>query len=290
MRCLALTAWALAAQLARLPVAAEQLTVDLPGGQTMGFVWIDPGTFLMGTTKQQKGRMDASMAAVPSMNRYSPYFGWELPAHRVTLTRGFYLGQHEVSKPQWKAVMGTTPWAGWSIGDSASPAVGVSWFDAQDFAARLNDAAGDSVYRLPTEAEWEYACRAGTETLWYVGDDWVGAWEMPLNDPLTNPWGLYNMIEGVCEWVLDGFRPYTDAPQIDPLGPVPGEVIRGGSVWAVTGNTNEQIMHSRSAFRAQWSPGRRDAFWVGFRLVRRQGGPTGVEPSSWGAIKRPKPE
>jgi len=97
----------------------------------------------------------------------------EVPQHDVTIRKGFYLGKYEMTHGQWEAVMGTTPWSGESYAraNASHPAVSVSWNEVQLFIQTLNAAAGDSLYRLPTEAEWEYACRAGTTTRWLFGDD-----------------------------------------------------------------------------------------------------------------------
>ena len=97
----------------------------------------------------------------------------ELPAHQVTISRGFYLGKYELTQGQWESVISTRPWVGQEgVQDQAShPAVYISWKDVQALVAKLNEAEGDSLYRLPTEALWEYACRAGTTTRWSFGDD-----------------------------------------------------------------------------------------------------------------------
>jgi len=136
--------------------ANEEIIVDLPGGATMAFVWIEPGTFTMGSPSSEPGRWDD-----------------EGPQHEVTISRGFYLGKFEVTQGQWQAVMGTRPWAGESYvrENPNHPAVYISWNDVQAFIQKWNEAAEDSLYRLPTEAEWEYACRAGSVTRWSFGDD-----------------------------------------------------------------------------------------------------------------------
>ena len=125
-----------------------ELTVDLPGGATMKFVRIEPGTFMMGSNEWPQ-------------------------QHQVTISKGFYLGKYEITQAQWQDVMGTTPWDGQrNVQNSPNhPAVYISWNDVQAFVHQLNQVAGDSLYRLPTEAEWEYACRAGTTTRWSFGDD-----------------------------------------------------------------------------------------------------------------------
>ena len=95
------------------------------------------------------------------------------PAHEVRLTRGYYMARTELTQGQWQSVMGTSPWSDQSdVQPSPSnPAVYLSWDDVQGLVSRLNQAAGESLYRLPSEAEWEYACRAGTTTAWSFGDD-----------------------------------------------------------------------------------------------------------------------
>ena len=97
----------------------------------------------------------------------------EKPAHEVTISQGFWLATYETTQAQWEAVMETTPWVGQDRvqGNPNHPAVYISWEDVHGFIHRLNEAVGDSLYRLPPEAAWEYACRAGTTTLWSFGDD-----------------------------------------------------------------------------------------------------------------------
>jgi len=168
----------------------EDTKFQLPGGETMRFVWIEPGSFLMGTPE------DEEMAKA-----------FELPQHPVTIERGYYLGQFEITQRQWTAVTGEEPWleAGrtYVTANPDQPAVYVSWLDVQDFIGMLNDAEGAALYRLPTEAEWEYAGRAGTTTRWSWGDDpeviadyaWYRqntffsgeAWAHPVGLKLPNP-------------------------------------------------------------------------------------------------------
>ena len=110
------------------------LTVGLPGGATMELVWIEPGTFTMGSPPSEPGRGED-----------------EGPQHEVTISQGFYLGQHEITQEQWEAVTGTAPWSGQSHVESnpTHPAVPLSWDWVQSFIARLNEAAGEDIYRLP---------------------------------------------------------------------------------------------------------------------------------------------
>ena len=139
----------------------------------------------------------------------------------VEISQPFYLGQFEVTQGQWLEVMGTKPWEGLpAVLDSADhPAVYIGWNDAQAFVQTLNAAAGDSLYRLPTEAEWEYAARAGTQTRWSFGDaeeDLANfAWTRrvpvvvselvthPVGSKRSNAWGLYDMHGSAAEWALD---------------------------------------------------------------------------------------
>ena len=239
-------------------------TVSLPGGATMEMVWIEPGTFTMGSPSSEPGRGDD-----------------ESPQHEVTISRGFYLGKYEITQGQWESVMGTRPWEGKSqVQENPNhPAVWISWNDMQAFIAALNAAEDPDVYRLPTEAEWEYACRAGTTTRWSFGEDesqvrnyaWCqeNAWDVgegyahAVGTKLWNPWGLYDMYGNVYEWCQDWYGAYPSGPQTDPTGPVSGSrrVLRGGAY-----HTYARTM--RSAFRNIHLPGDRESGF-GARLVRQ---------------------
>ena len=245
------------------PPPRRQLTVEVAPGVPLDMVWIEPGTFTMGSPLDEWGRN-----------------GDEGPRFEVELTRGFYLGRCEVTQRQWEAVTGERPWSGDADEveeDPERPAVHISWADAEDFIARLN-AAGAPLYRLPTEAEWEYAGRAGTETLWSFGDAaeqldrhawWadnaspagrIAAQVVGLKDP--NPWGLYDMHGNVWEWVDDWLGDYPGGAQIDPRGPARGtaRVFRGGSF-------KDVASFSRSAQRCWNAPDQRFSH-LGLRLVR----------------------
>ena len=242
----------------------DTATFPLPGAATMEMVWIEPGTFTMGSPSSEPDRDDD-----------------EGPQHDVTITKGFWLGKYELTQGQWQSVMGTTPWSGQSYvqedPDNAAPYI--SWDDVQAFVAELNADAGSNVYRLPTEAEWEYSCRAGTTPRWSFGDDesqlkdyaWYGdnAWDVgeqyahAVGTKLPNPWRLYDLYGNVLEWVQDWYGSYSGSSQTDPTGPALGSarVVRGGSF----GDLARVV---RSADRSSGSPGRR-YYHFGARLVRQ---------------------
>ncbi|MYC12573.1 MAG: SUMF1/EgtB/PvdO family nonheme iron enzyme [Gemmatimonadetes bacterium] len=234
----------------------------LPGGASLEMIWIEPGTFHMGSLE---GLWDD-----------------EGPVHEVTISQGFYLGKYEVTQEQWELVMGTRPWRrqdhyvrSWP----SYPVVYVSWEDAQEFISRLNASLSRNLYRLPTEAEWEYACRAGTTTRWSHGDAWAQlqhyAWYNEssfyesghiVGRKRANPYGLYDMHGNVSEWVQDWYDRdyYRSSPSVDPQGPLSGSnrVIRGG-------NFDSFDSDVRSASRSSEWPGGRGSRLVGFRLLRQ---------------------
>ena len=221
----------------------------------MNFVLIEARTFLMGSN-------DA--ASDPD----------ERPVHQVEISQPFYLGQHEVTQEQWHAVMGDRPSLFSSCGFDC-PVEHISWNEVQAFIRRLNSLAGGFIYRLPTEAEWEYAARAGTQTAYSFGDEvddletyaWyddnAGDETHPVGQKQPNAWGLYDMHGNVWEWVSDryGRDTYSADPVIDPTGPSEGfwQIMRGGS-WRSSART------CRSAYRAVGSQDDRSVT-VGFRLV-----------------------
>jgi formylglycine-generating enzyme required for sulfatase activity len=153
------------------------------------------------------------------------------------MSEPFYLGKYEVTQAQWEAVMGTNP--SQFKGHPNRPVENVSWEDVQTFIKRLNRQEGWEVCRLPTEAQWEYAARAGTTTARYENDVDAIAWYSQnsggetheVGQKLPNAWGLYDMLGNVWEWCRDGKRTYTRASAIDPIGPTDagaGRVFRGG--------------------------------------------------------------
>ena len=202
-----------------------QLAVGDPIENSIGMVLvpIPAGEFVMGSPKTESGRRNVEVQ------------------HPVTLTKPFLLGVHEVTQGQWQAVMGTTPWKGKQYvkeGDDY-PATYVSWNDAVEFCRKLSEKEGLE-YRLPTEAEWEYACRAGTTTAYSFGDDaselgeyaWYreNAWDAgqkyahTVGQKKPNPWGLYDMHGNVWEWCEDRYGVYHAGAATDPTGPAAGGV------------------------------------------------------------------
>jgi len=197
------------------------LTLDLGNGVTMEMVYIQPGTFVMGGESTTDGRFQCV----------------EVPKHEVTLTRGFYLGKYEVTQAQYEAVMGSNPSR--STKGPDCPVDNVSEADALEFCAKLAEKTGHEV-RLPTEAEWEYASRAGRDTKWFFGDDpsrigeyaWfkdnAGGRSHPVGQKKPNPWGLYDIYGNVCERISDKYARnyYSTSPKEDPTGPSQGTKSR----------------------------------------------------------------
>ena len=239
-------------------------TILLPGDVPLEMVWIPAGSFMMGG---YPGEQDSQED--------------EYPQHQVSLSYGFWIGRYELTKMQWTAVMETEPWNGQSNpGTGAnSPAVYVSWDNVQTFIAALNSQTGRT-FRLPSEAEWEYACRAGTTTRFYWGGDssytvissyawWRGntfvgnprLYAYGVGQKLPNAWGLYDMSGNVYEWCQDWYGAYPAASATDPVGVLSGStrVVRGG-YWDVSGQG------CRSANRSYRSPSSANNY-LGFRLA-----------------------
>jgi len=199
--------------------------------------------------------------------------------HRVSISNSFYMQTTEVTQGQWKAVMGSNPSKFTDCGDDC-PVEQVSWDDIQGFIKKLNQ-KGEGTYRLPTEAEWEYAARAGSTTAfanggisetgcgnepnlskmgWYCGNAGSKTHEVGQKSP--NAWGLYDMHGNVWEWCADWKGDYPTGAVTDPTGPSSGSfrVLRGG-VWS------NFARYCRTAYRGYDSPGGRSSSY-GFRLVR----------------------
>jgi len=223
---------------------------DLGKGVKLEMVLIPAGKFVMGSPKKEKGRYDDEMQ------------------HEVTLTKPFYMGKYEVTQEQWEGVTGKNP----SYSKNAkNPVTDVSWDDCQEFIKKLNGITKGK-YRLPTESEWEYACRAGTSAVYSFGDKITPKdahyGDSKLGKPIEvgsykpNAFGLYDMHGNVWEWCEDWKADYPKGAVIDPKGPAKGEdrVLRGGSY-----TREESIARSRN--RHGSAPFIRDRS-VGFRLAR----------------------
>ncbi len=197
--------------------------------------------------------------------------GDEKPVHRVEITRPFYLGVYPVTQAEWKKVMGSNPS---SFKGDRNPVETISWDDCQKFIKNLNSMEKTDSYRLPTEAQWEYACRAGSEGKWCFGDNeselvkyaWYdkvsGNETHPVGELKPNAWGLYDMHGNVWDWCEDYYGSYPSGSVTDPTGPSSGSyrVGRGGS-W------DYYVEDCRSAYRNYLSPEFRSSN-LGFRLLR----------------------
>jgi formylglycine-generating enzyme required for sulfatase activity len=217
----------------------------------MKFAYIPAGEFMMGSPAGEKER-------IPDETQ-----------HRVKISKSFMLGVHEVTLAQWKTVMGDNPT---QFEDPDLPVERVTWDDAVKFCQKLSEKEGKR-YRLPTEAEWEYACRAGTKTMYYAGDEekdlaeagwYLGNAEMrthPVGQKKPNAWGLYDMHGNVLEWCGDWYGEYAKADAVDPIGPNDGtlRVLRGGSWFPIT-------RLCRAAHRSKHTPDYRYNF-IGFRVT-----------------------
>src|SRR5262245_223896 len=192
--------------------------------------------------------------------------GDESPVHQVVISRAFEIQTTEVTQAQWREVMGSNP--SHFQGDDR-PVEQVSWNDAQEFIRRMNQLDKGKVYRLPTEAEWEYACRAGSTDQGWGGIEGTGWWHRN-SDNQTHPvaqlrpsgWGLYDMLGNVWEYCSDWKAPYAAGPVTDPTGPPHGyyKLSRGGSWFDVPRAAN-------ATFRASPDPDSRTNS-QGFRLAR----------------------
>lgn len=229
-------------------------------GVIQNFVYIHPGEFMMGSPVSEVDRC------------------YDEIQHRVILTQGFWLADTACTQALWEAVLGDNPS---HFSGPYRPVENVSWDDTQRFIEQLNKLMPGGTFRLPTEAEWEYACRAGTTTAFWFGDQitpeqvnydgnfpYAGGPKgqcrnktVPVKALPCNGWGLYQMHGNVLEWCQDWYAEYPAVTVVDPTGPVEGElrVLRGGS-WVDLGG------RERSAIRFFDNPDTRDDDFS-FRLV-----------------------
>jgi len=234
---------------------------------TQRFRWIEPGTFLMGSPATEPERYDRETQ------------------HEVTLTQGYWLADSACTQALWLAVTGDNPSR--FKDDANNPVEQISWNDVDKFIHQINQSVIGLDARLPTEAEWEYACRAGTTTPFSLGENMTpdqvnydgnyayaggakGLYRkktVPVKSLPPNPWGLHEMHGNVWEWCQDWFAEFDAMPQTDPPGPTTGayRVLRGGS-WDDDGG------RVRSAYRSGNEPGS-GSYNIGFRLALGQTGP-----------------
>jgi formylglycine-generating enzyme required for sulfatase activity len=208
----------------------KTLTLDLGGGVRMEFVLIPAGAFTMGSEKS------------PQAN--------ERPTHEVRIDKPFYLGRYEVTQEQWVAIMGSNPSV---FLDPRRPVETINWDECQGFLSKLNKKVGSYEIRMPTEAQWEYACRAGEygdyslaggeaslgEHAWYANN--ANGQTHPVGGKKPNYWGLYDMLGNVWEWCETPYGAYQNPPVPDPMG-LYNRVLRGGA-WDFGAGYN------RAAFR-----------------------------------------
>ena len=230
-------------------------------GVRQDFRWIEPGAFLMGSPKNEPGRSDNETQ------------------HKVTLTEGFWLAETTVTQALWEVVMGDNPS---HFKGAIRPVEQVSWDDAQRFIAKMNGMKPELQMCLPSDAQWEYCCRAGTTTAFHFGGkndlnlervNYSGEWDeinwqgetKAVKSYAPNDWGLYEMQGNVWEWCQDWFDGYHGYPAaqliVDPQGTEmnSGRVLRGGS-WFGGGK------YCRSAYRTRYAAGIR-SYYDGFRLA-----------------------
>jgi len=239
-------------------------TVPTPMQPVPNMVWIPPGTFTLGSSGDE---IEGA--------------GNERPQVAVTIRQGFWMGSREVTQAEYLAVTGKSP--SYFTGDPNRPVESLNWVEAVGYCAALTISEqlarripGNWFYRLPTEAEWEYAARAGTTTRFSFGNDPAGAgladhgWYFgnsgetthPVGQKSPNAWGLYDMHGNVWEWCQDWFGTYPGGPVTDPLGPASGSlrVFRGGSWFS-------EVIDCRSAARGNDVPDDSGHYIIGFRVV-----------------------
>jgi formylglycine-generating enzyme required for sulfatase activity/tRNA A-37 threonylcarbamoyl transferase component Bud32 len=235
----------------------------------MEFVYVSAGTFIMGSSDADVQRAFEQVQLESSGSARLEWYAPEKPQHQVTIREGFYMGKYEVTQAQWQKVMRNNPSTIKNC--DQCPVDNISWDDAQEFIKKLNAKNDGYTYRLPSEAEWEYACRAGT-TGDYAGDLDSMAWYYknsgnethPVGQKQPNAWGLYDMHGNVEEWCEDIWHEsYNGAPTDGSVwisgGDPSRQVLRGGSWFSVA-------VDLRSAFRLRGGPRSHGSF-NGFRVV-----------------------
>ena len=254
--------------------AGEAMTVKLPGGVRMSFCWIPAGEFWMGSTESEQIWTVCEGAK-------SDWVGAESPRHLVRITEGLWLAKHQVTNRQFRAFRpnhDSKEYDNLTFNDDEQPAVYVSWKDALSFCAWLTQNA-EGTYRLPSEAEWEYACRAGTQTWRWWGDDannceaglyanvadraaqrvWPDgllsffncdgghAVTAPVGSFRPNAWGLHDMLGNVWEWCGDWYGEdyYAKSPKENPVNNTQNKyrVLRGGSWFLIPRNIRCAARH-----------------------------------------------
>ena len=242
-----------------VPVAGRLITNSIG----MRLVFIPPGEFEMGSSKEFIDReLGCPAAALLGDIKYAGAIKGEAPRHKVRISKPYWLGATEVTQQEYQRLMGANP--SHDVGGPSSPADGLSWHDAVEFCRKLSELpeerAARRYYQLPTEAQWEYACRAGNPGAWcfsrhqgalaapedikllgeYAWFSMNSGWTThAVGQKKPNAWGLYDMYGNVSEWCQDYYADYTSSPQADPVGPSKDDprvvrgarVVRGGSVY-----------------------------------------------------------
>lgn len=241
-----------------------KVDLDLNQGIKLDMVLIPAGKFMMGSPLTEKDRSSVTRKGNVKDDETQ---------HEVTITKSFYMGKYEITQEQWQAVMGDEILK--LIPERAKnpkyPMTHLNWFDCQEFVKRMNKTGKG--FKLPSEAEWEYACRAGTTTAYYFGDEIkksdanVGSIDEKLSivgSFKPNKFGLFDTHGNVAEWVSDLYGgDYSKAPEVDPLGAIKGDlrILRGG--FSSSGN-----VMARSAFRYALLPNSDGTLGMGFRLAK----------------------
>ena len=243
----------------------KYIKIQLPGEKYLEMVWIPKGDFDMGSPEEEEDRQENEKM------------------HKVEIHKGFYLGKYPITQQQWEVVMGKNPVKDEDDKNDNYPVVDVSWCDVQKFIEKLNENTEvqesikslkccGNVFRLPTEAEWEYACRAGSAGPWSCSsenlDQYAWYYGREENSPASlhrvqenqaNGWRLHDMHGHVCEWCEDWYGDYEDGE--DPQGPgtCSYRVLRGGGTYNSPANV-------RSAVR-NWDTPTTRSFDIGARLL-----------------------